>query len=341
MSANPITASASYLHREHVLVEMPNGTLIADHPVFLGGDGRGPSAGELVLMALSAGSVLAVSEEAQRRGVSVGAVARATFQTVRERIDGPMATLACMASLRHRLELTFSGAYEDTRALTDAAAANPVARAMARGIPLDERVEFIRTTNERVVGDFLNETMHEQESAWSDQPLGRPSISPPEDRWRVGASLLERDAALLLHASQTYVAGLSTEHRRVGPSPNELLVASLACCTVFYIAHNTRFRSIPVDKISAAATAQVDESGAIASMVKTASVTGNLTDQEMAEIEFMANNCYVGVTMKRGVEVGFEVDVQSNPAPAARVPGAAFDGSICDDGACCIPDLSA
>jgi uncharacterized OsmC-like protein len=336
MSSETISVSASYWRREQLVVEMPSGTLMADHPVSLGGEGRGPSAGELVLLALCSGAVLSVGAEAQRRHLDVAsAMSRATFQSVRERIDGPMATVSCMAHLQHRLELAFAGDYQDARALTDAAADNPVARAMGRGIPLDEYVELERTDGPRSVNEFRNETMWADEQVWTANALGEKVVAAPEGRWRVGASLLDANAALLHHDHQLYAAGFSTAQRKVGPSPNELLAASLAACTVFYIAHNARFRSIPVERIRATAIATVDDTGAIASMVKTAYVTGNLTDDEMASIEFMANNCYVGVTMKRSVDVGFEVELVS---PSAS-PSAPMAEAACDDGSCCIPDF--
>jgi uncharacterized OsmC-like protein len=344
---------ARYVRREQLLIEMPAGTIVGDHPVRLGGDGTGPSAGELVLLALSASAVLSAAEAMAGSGNSCGVsgdlVSRATFRSERERIEGPMVTMSYMSTLRHRLEIGAPGSpdTDDVNGRDDAplfapmAAARrcPVARSMQRGIRLAESVEFVQTDRSRTVNEFLNETIQADEAGWLDVPVGRHAISPAEAGWRVSVSYLEPGVALLHHPHQTLLTGRSAAGQIHAPAPNDLLAAALAACTVYYIAHNARFRGIPAEAISTEVVAQVDDTGAIASIEKVARVTGNLTAAERADIEFIAGHCYVGETMKRGTEVAFETEIVTGTL--ARDRAADVSEAECDDGACCVPDLAA
>jgi uncharacterized OsmC-like protein len=298
----------------------------------------------LVLLALTSSAVLAATDTARwRTGAPPSVVSRATFTTARQRIDGPMATIAQMAELRHRLELGLGGDFGGAQALIDAAGNCPVARALQRAISVRERVDFVTTDGPRVLDEFINETMLAAETEFAAAaPLGERVVSAPEGRWRVSAERLGDDAVLLQHGAQTYVGAAPGSSRAVGPSPNELLAASLAACTVYYIAHNARFASIPVRSIDATVSAVLDDSDAVISLDNVATVSGNLTNEEMDSIRFIAGHCYVGMTMKDGVHVSSEVELTSDTPGSAAPEGFAREAvdAACDDGSCCIPDFA-
>jgi uncharacterized OsmC-like protein len=331
------TASATYLWRERLLVELPHGTLVADHPERMGGDGRGPSAGELVLMAFTASAALAAGAAADGLAPGARITSRASFQTVRERIEGPLATLAHMAILQHRLEVAADADWAASQAIVAAGNENPIGRSLAAGFTLDERLEFERDDGPREDAEFVNRSMQEDERSWSGSPLGERQVAEPEPRWRVSATYVGAGVALVRHDHQSFVVVREAGGPVSGPTPHELLAASLSACTVFYVAHNTAFRSIPVRAIRAAATPTLGPDDVVTSMTKAAVVAGNLTDQEQRDIEFIAAHCYVGVTMQRGVEIRHSVEVTG--APGSSAAGTATVPA-CDDGACCIPDLA-
>ena len=82
---------------------------------------------------------------------------------------------------------------------------------------------------------------------------------------------------------------------------------------------------------------------------RVATVTGPVSDEEAAKIEYFANHCYIGETMRRGPRLtrdlvvtqrdeGHEVlsaiaELYTEPT---SFPGA---GIGCDDGSCCVPQL--
>jgi hypothetical protein len=62
----------------------------------------------------------------------------------------------------------------------------------------------------------------------------------------------------------------------------------------------------------------------------------------MDSIRFIASHCYVGMTMKDGVEVSYEVELKPGRSASARATGLAGGPAApsCDDGSCCIPDFT-
>jgi uncharacterized OsmC-like protein len=152
---------------------------------------------------------------------------------------------------------------------------------------------------------------------------------------------------MIKHEHQPYIA--SSGGAGMGISPQELLIASLAACTVYFVVHNTGFDEIPFDDVVVDAVATIDPDGMILEIDRVATVTGPVSDEEAAKIEYFANHCYIGETMRRGPRLtrdlvvaqrdeGHEVlsaiaELYTGPT---SVPG---EGIGCDDGSCCVPQL--
>jgi uncharacterized OsmC-like protein len=345
MVSTELTITVTHLRREQMLIELPHGTMVGDHPTWLGGEGRGPSAGELIMFAFTSATVLAASEASARLGLAVSPiVSRATFQTVREPVWGKaLETIARMASLPHRLELGYDGDYMKIQEVVAAALDSPVARALRHGIALNERVVLNRTGGPRRLNDHVNQGEYDKASN-ADLKEGDEVVSPPEGRWRVSATAIGTDSALIQHDHQRYVAGRPGGPVGSGPTPNELLVASLAACTTFFLIHHGRFREIPIESIVVTAIAQVDDAGVITSIDKTTTVSGAISDDEIAEVEFITNNCWAGVTMRHGVEPRPEVAIVTpsagSVAAVSLTPSVSGADADCEDGSCCVPDYA-
>lgn len=340
-AAGALEVSARYLGREQVLIEMPHGTMLADHPVRMGGDGRGPSAAELMLMAVSSSAVLTAGSA--RRDASVAPLtSRTGFRSVRERTDGPMTSRTKMAEINQRLEIVATGDPSIDEQLLAAAMASPVSVALTSGIVLTEFTEFLAAGDGAARHEFVNEAMLADDRAWGETEIGTRSVSAPEDTWRIGATSPEPGVSLVRHSHQTYVVGRRGDGASIGPSPEELLAASLAACSVFFIAHHCGFRSIPVASISARVLAKVDDRGIVTAIERSATVTGHLDDRQRADIDHIAGQCYVGLTMRSGVTITNETAIVPSSGRTSSSDRTGVDSLEveCDNGACCIPDLA-
>jgi uncharacterized OsmC-like protein len=329
---------ATHLRREQVLLEMDHGTVIADHPVRLGGQGRGPSAGELVAMALSASTALAAAEATGRTGHDeVGMTAMSSYQHGRERIDGPIASLIFMSALRHRLEVAGNGDDDVVDAMVGAARRCRVARAMREGLTITERCEFGVSAMTRRTDPFVNEIFVAGEREHAAKAMGTKSIETPaafvDATWRFPAQMVDTGVVAVNHGHQAYLVSASGESRiGAAPTPNELLVAALVACTTFYVVHHGLYNKLAIDSITVEAVAQIDHRGVVRSIEKTAMISGDLDAAERSALEKIAELCYVGESMRRGVSVGFEVEFDADAHESLA-------SAECDDGACCIPDF--
>jgi len=333
-----LEARATHLRREQVLLEMEHGTVIADHPVRLGGEGRGPSAGELVAMAVSASTALAAAEAIDHIGHNlVPITAMSSYQHGRERIDGPIASLIFMSALRHRLEVASGGDDDIVDAMVGAARRCSVARAMRDGLTIAERCEFGTSSTPRPSDPFVNEVFVAGEREHAAKAMGTKSVETPaaffDASWRFPAQVIDNGVVAVNHGHQAYLVSASGESRiGAAPTPNDLLVAALAACTTFYVVHHGLYNKLAIDSIMVEAVAQIDDRGVVRSIEKTAMISGDLDAAERSALERIAELCYVGESMRRGVPVGFEVEIDSD---AHGSPASAE----CDDGACCIPDF--
>src|SRR5579862_3346653 len=155
-SAQQIRVRATYLHREQVLIETGGGTLVADHSVRLGCDGRGPSAGDLLAMALDSSTVLNVA----RVGIpSRSIVSHSAYRNGLLDDSGPMSSLMYMAEIAQRIDIVADCDEEALAALAAAADDAPVARALTNGLKLNESVVLERTSGPRRLNAHVNESL--------------------------------------------------------------------------------------------------------------------------------------------------------------------------------------
>jgi uncharacterized OsmC-like protein len=336
--------SAEYLRREQIVIDLPSGIVIADHPVALGGDGRGPSAAELVLLALTSSAVLSPLDLIANEGTSRPKFAsRATFQSARQRIDGPMVSLGRMAHVHHRLDAVINSSFSDSAMLFKAASDCAVAVALQNGISITDAVEFVLDDTPREALPFVNETRRDRENNYrSSLQVGETMVTKPESSWRVIAESLPPRSAVLSLASEHFLASSPALDEPLGPRPNEYLAAALAACTVFFIVHQCGFHDIPVGSVRCQLKATEDDNGVLRSIESKATVKSNLTPAEIKDIEFVASHCFIGETFRAGVPVTFEYGTA--PAISGNDEGTTITGGTgdisCDDGSCCIPDLA-
>jgi uncharacterized OsmC-like protein len=343
-STQQIRVRATYLHREQVLIETGGGTLVADHSVRLGGDGRGPSAGDLLAMALDSSTVLNLA----RVGIlSRSIVSHSAYRNGLLDDSGPMSSLMYMAEIGQRIDIVADCDEAALAALAAAADKAPVARALTNGLKLNESVVLKRTSGPRRLNEHVNESLRSYIHDAEQKIDGAVHLTPNEPRWRGSASYLGDGVAMIKHDHQPYIA--SAGGAGMGISPQELLIASLAACTVYFVVHNTGFDEIPFDDVIVDAVATLDPDGMILEIDRVATVTGPVSDEEAAKIEYFANHCYIGETMRRGPRLtrdlvvaqrdeGHEVlsPIAELYAEPTSVPGG---GIGCDDGSCCVPQL--
>jgi uncharacterized OsmC-like protein len=296
-------------------------------------------------MAIDASTVLAVGAAAQGLGIDGPVLARSAYRTGRVAGAGPMASISFMATIAEDVEVPAGldgGAIEVLRGAADGA---PVVQSLTRGIRLHESVDVVRSGGPRRMNEFVNETLNRGIGGLARLEIaeGEELVGEPAPRWQIGAAYLGDGAAVIRHGHQPYPASGGSGTR--GPTPEELLVSALASCTVFFVAHYTGFERIPYDSIEVDATARLDDGGRIVEIDRHARVVGPLTDDEAGKVEFFANHCFIGETVKRrprfdrelvprldggGTAAGLQL-LYGEPASRPR------DGAGCDDGSCCIP----
>ena len=143
--------------------------------------------------------------------------------------------------------------------------------------------------------------------------------------FRVSAKYHEREQVIVNFSTQAFVSdhptGLGGDN--LGPSPGELLLGSLAACTAVYIGRNARRKKIPVESIVVRVrfeTAHEHIDGPLHSLsflsriIKHVEVTGDLTDEQEEMVRFFSNNCAIGETLRRGVDLEETLVVRSAPS---------------------------
>jgi putative redox protein len=146
--------------------------------------------------------------------------------------------------------------------------------------------------------------------------------------FRVTASYLRREQVLVNFSTQAFVSdhpkGLGGDN--MGPSPGELLLASLAACTAIYVGRNARRRGIPLESVEVKTKFEIGHEridgplhalSFCTKITKLVEVRGDLTEEQFEMVKFFADNCAIGETLRRGVTLDEETVLLPATAPAA------------------------
>jgi putative redox protein len=141
-----------------------------------------------------------------------------------------------------------------------------------------------------------------------------------EREFRVSAQYHDREQVIVTFPNQALVSdharGLGGDEK--GPSPGELLLGSLAACTAVYIGRNARRKKIPIESIVVRTRFETGHEkidgpmhslGFLTRVEKHVEVVGDLTDEQTEMVRFFANNCAIGETLRRGVQLDEELTV--------------------------------
>ena len=331
---------AIYLERELVRVQFPHCNLVSDHPVIMGGAGRGPSPGEIMMAAITSASVFRAQDEARRLGISATSfVARSGMRADRQGMNGPLHALAYLGRIWRRLEVT--GPFEGDDAAIGVGVG--VLETLRHGIALEEEVSFDHNARRGAVA-WKNETFLDIEHVVDDLADGATMIGEATGRWRANAVLLDGETALVETTGMPIVVSRVSGGR--GPTPYELLLGSLASCTAIYVGRNAQFAGIPLDRVSVIVTADCPDDLAepIGQMGKATRIAGQLTAEEQEKCAFFAEYCALGETLKRGADIVDDVALIAAEGASARSVLSHLGRTAplpielqCDDGTCCIP----
>jgi uncharacterized OsmC-like protein len=339
------SVQAIYLEREYVRVEFAYSSIVSDHPVRVGGFGKGPSPGDIMFAGLTAASVFVALDQARRCGVRLNSVvARAGMQPVREGKEGPLHALGFLKRIWRRLEI--DGALNT---VAPAALGGPVGilETMRNGVPINETVNFANAGATRAGLYWKNAPFLDHEKVVDGIAPGARIDGPVGTRWAVSATALDDDTVMLDLPGVPLCVSRTAEARR-GPTPVELVLGGLAACTAIYVGRNAPFHDIPLNRI--AVTAAVDAPADLATpwigpIAKVTDLVGDLTDAEKEKCKFFSDFCALGETLKRGAAmIDTVVTRDSGVAASARSPLVPLTQSppppselACDDGACCVP----
>ena len=295
--ANTIEVASEHLRDEVVLVDLGHTTIVSDHPAGMGGARRGPMPGELMKAAISSSIAVAIGRDAaERHDLPIETVAvHTTSVTAWEQLDGPLRTLTYLPKFTTRIVV--AGALEpDHLAIIQRYAAGcGVVQTMGNGVDIDEANAFRSAAG--VVRDSRgnNEVI---EHFFSSPPLpGEKRITPGTPGSGVAAQYLGDGRALVYWARTGYLVDDSPADasQRLGPRPEELLLASLCACTCVFTARAASLVASPVE-IRVVASGLVDGSR-ITSMTKKLEVTGALADEQQQTLAFFADHCSLGETL--------------------------------------------
>jgi len=141
-----------------------------------------------------------------------------------------------------------------------------------------------------------------------------------ERPFRVSATYHEREQVIISFPNQALVSdharGLGGDE--MGPSPGELLLGSLAACTAVYIGRNAARKKIPVQSIVVKTRLEpghekidgpMHSLGFLARIEKQVEVVGDLTAEQVEMVRFFSNNCAIGETLRRGVQLDEQLTV--------------------------------
>ena len=130
----------------------------------------------------------------------------------------------------------------------------------------------------------------------------------------------------------------------MGPSPGELLLASLAACTAVYVGRNAKRHDIPVESVDVRVRFDVsheptdgplDTISFLDRMQKRVEVVGDLDDDQREKIRFFVEHCAIGETLKRGVEITEDIVFAAAGETIACPIGGAGRIAGGDDPSCC------
>jgi uncharacterized OsmC-like protein len=332
-----IEVVASHLHGELVTVEFAHSRIVSDHPVRMGGSGKGPSPGELLLSGLLASTAITAQAAARRAGLPVSAVvARGVFRNDLLRIAGPLPAIAFLAQARRRIE--FHGASSlQSNALVECIAGEPLARRLRSPAHLDETVSLRASTAPRGAVEEASAGTLGMVRAAEAIPTGERKAGMSEASWRISATSLG-DAALVQLSNQVLMAGGTHD----GPSPTELLLAGLAACTAIYVGRNAVLNKIPLENV----TVRVRAPASLERIEKATEIRGNLRPGELEILKYCADHCALGETLLRGMAIADDIAIVElgsgresvDPRAALAVAAPPPAAGDCDDGSCCIAE---
>lgn len=334
--AGMIEVAATHWRGEQVVVEFAGSRIVSDHPVRMGGAGKGPSPGELLLAGLLASAVQAVRDAARRTGRSGSVVARGVFRTDLRRAPGPLPAIAWLAQARRRVEVRGPLQEDDRQWIAEELTRDPIAARLRKPAALAESVVLRASSRPRGAVEEAGEGTRALVEAAERIPMGELRTGVAEAQWRMSATSLG-DAVLVGLSNQKVLAVEG------GPSAAELLLGGLAACTAIFVGRNAMLKRTPIDGV----TVVVRAPATLERIEKATEIRGNLASDEFEALKYCADHCALGETLLRGMAIADDVAVLAGrgdvPDPARALAGDSPPPPLedCDDGSCCLPEMSA
>lgn len=342
-----------HLTDEMLLVDVGHTTFVSDHPESMGGHGKGPNPGEMIKGALAASAALEIGRMIETDSLaveSVGVACSTGFETQR-RDEGPLPSSTTLANFQLNIALVGTLDAEQIAAIERAARNCPVARALAAGAAIEERDVFRQEPARRAARATSDLIVRMRENR---PDPGQKIVQPVNTQTAVKAEYLGNGRALLKWSTSVYLAeqGGQDGQKTHGGPPELLLLAGLSACTSVFVARAAAMVQADAE-VRVVSTGALDPASGVARIVKTLEVTGDLNEEQKQTLAHFGDNCAIGETLRRQALIGVTVDViaaarTSGPGSVLSAMGADarkiashFDGIVCDDGACCVPDLDA
>jgi uncharacterized OsmC-like protein len=312
---------ATFFRREQVVVQFSRGAWVADHPVAISGDGKGPTPGDLLLGALTASAVIALGASDAFGGDDhhgrTPPVVRAIAQTGRRATDGPLPNILRVDRLVSRAELRVptTGSEADVR---EALARCPVRETLRSGVIVRESATLDRS--------FATPSPHEPNvtPAAVSQSRGAPRAAdaaasadgfewgPPGYHWTVSSVHLGGSCALIQFPNVAHISD-SAAVSPLGPSPLEILLAAVAVGATTFVGRFSAQQGIPVARVDVIARAAVEVSPTgvphLRAIDKELAIRGDLDDEQMSRVRFFCENSALTETIKAGASVDDEIVV--------------------------------
>lgn len=348
-----LTVRTEHLTGEMLLIDIGHTMIISDHPEFMGGQGKGPNPGELIKGAVASSAAIHLGRMFEREGLSVQSfsVACSTgFETVR-REEGPLPSSTTLSNFQ--VHVAVVGDLDDAAIgkIESAVHDCPVAKALAAGIGIEECNVFTPNAATRAAraSSHLVEQMHARRP-----DAGQKLVQPVNTLTGVRADYLGGGRALLKWSNTAYQVEVEREdgQKTNGAPPEKLLLAGLCACTSVFVARAAAVAGADAE-VRVVASGSFDAASGDFSIVKTLEVTGILDEDQKRTMAFFGENCAIGETLRRKAEINVAVEriAPSDPTMAGLSLSAMdadavsiarrFDAVVCDDGTCCVPDVSA
>ncbi|RYD70923.1 MAG: hypothetical protein EOP84_25820 [Verrucomicrobiaceae bacterium] len=334
------TIRTEYLERELVQIALPQSYVVSDHPVAVGGTGRGPSPGEILLAAYTAETVFGVRDKADKLGLQINPITvRCSFQPDREKVDGPLTSLGFLRRITRRIEIGSLVPIDD---LDQFSVTLGIHKALESGISIEERVEFLPGDKDIRDKDWVNANLRASDADVAQLYQGSSNPGTEETKWRVSASEIAPNLALVNLAGAPML--VSRNGSMNCPSPHDLFLASLATCTTIYVARNAHYCDAPIADVAVETTAEkpVSLDDPIRLIEKVSFIAGNLSPKDAENCKFFSDFCAIGETLKRGVEIVGDVILTHYVPNSGQAATTAFAEAappselLCDDGQCCV-----